>query len=86
MGPYYDHQVGRFERPEPGKTARSCSHAHGKRAPKRWPRCSARSGRGLKTAAKAVAGFVRHPARRRAEPPHGDVRHPAPARLTGGCD
>jgi hypothetical protein len=45
MGPYYDHQVGRFERLDPWQDHETMLGAHAKRAPMQWPRCSARSGR-----------------------------------------
>jgi hypothetical protein len=76
MGPYYDHQVGRFERPEPwhnpeillarAREARAEATAELLRA--LWA--------GLKTATKAVVRFVRHAGAGAAlMPPRGDIRH-----------
>jgi hypothetical protein len=71
MGPYYDHQVGRFERPDPwqdheilvarARQARADATAELFRT--LWA--------GMKAEAKAVAGLMRH---------HRQ------AGLTGGCD
>ena len=75
MSLYYDHQVGRFEGPDPwqdretmlarARQARAEATAELFRA--LWA--------GLKTATKAVAGFVRHPGAA-LMPPRGDVHHP----------
>jgi hypothetical protein len=81
MGPYYDHQVGRFERPDPwhdheilfarARQARADATAELFRA--LWS--------GLKIAARAIAGFVRHAGAGAALiPPRGDVHHHRPGR------
>jgi hypothetical protein len=87
MGPYYDHQVGRFERPDPA-TDREILLALARRA-----RAEAMADMfgalwaGLKTSAKAVITFVRHAGAGAAlRPPHGELRHHGPAHLTGGCN
>jgi hypothetical protein len=77
MGPYYDHQVGRFERPDPwhdhetlvarARQARAEATAELFRA--LWV--------GLKTATKAVVRFVRYAGAGAALiPPRGDAHHP----------
>jgi hypothetical protein len=71
MGPYYDHQVGRFERPDPWqdhetlllRARRARAEATVEMFGALWA--------GLKTASKAVVGFARH-----ALTPRGDVHHP----------
>jgi hypothetical protein len=87
MGPYYDHQVGRFERPDPwpdreillARARRARADAVAEVFGALWA--------GLKSAARAGAGFVRHAGGGAAlMPPRGDVRHHHPAGLTGGCD
>jgi hypothetical protein len=87
MGPYYDHQVGRFERPDP-LTDREILLAHARRA--RAEAMADMSGAlwaGLKSSAKSVVAFVRHAGAGAAlRPPHGELRHHGPARLTGGCN
>ena len=78
MGPYYDHQVGGSCRPIPIRDREtSCWRAHGRPAPRRWPICSARSRRGLKTAAKTVARLVRHAGAGAAAEPAARRRSPA---------
>jgi hypothetical protein len=76
MGPYYDHQVGRFERPDPwsdreillARARRARAEATAELFGAIWA--------GVKFAAKAVAGFVRHAGPGAAlMPPRGDVRH-----------
>jgi hypothetical protein len=71
MGPYYDHQVGRFEPPVAWQD-REAMHARARQA--RADALAEMFGAlwaGLKTATKAVAGFARH-----ALTPRGDVDHP----------
>lgn len=87
MGPYYDHQVGRFERPDPVND-RDILLARARQA-----RAEAMAEvfgtlyRGLKSAAGAVVTFVRHAGAGAAlRPPYVDVRHHGPTRLTGGCN
>jgi len=87
MGPYYDHQVGRFERPDPVKD-RDILLARARRA-----RAEAMADMfgalwaGLRSAASAVVAFVRYAGAGAAlKPPHGEFRHHGPARLTGGCN
>jgi hypothetical protein len=86
MGPYYDHQVGRFERPDPVND-REILLARARRA-----RAEAMADmfgalyHGVTSAAKATAAFVRHAGAGAAlKPPHGELRHHGP-RLTGGCN
>jgi hypothetical protein len=87
MGPYYDHQVGRFERPEPVNDREILlARARRARAEAVADMFSALYG-GVKTSARAVAAFVRYAGAGAAlRPPHRELRHHGPARLTGGCD
>jgi hypothetical protein len=87
MGPYYDHQVGRFEPPDPVRDREILlARARRARAEAMADMFGALYG-GLKTAAKAVAAFVRYAGAGAAlRPPHGELRHHRPARLTGGCN
>jgi hypothetical protein len=87
MGPFYDHQVGRFERPDPVRE-REILLARARRA-----RAEAMADlfgalyRGVKSSATAVARFVRYAGAGAAlRPPYVDVRHHGPTRLTGGCN
>jgi hypothetical protein len=87
MGPYYDHQVGRFERPDPVND-REILLARARRA-----RAQAMAGMfgalwaGLKTSASAVITFVGYAGAGSAlRPPYDGVRHHGPTRLTGGCN
>jgi hypothetical protein len=84
MGLYYDHQVGRFDPPDPirdrdillarAREARAAAIADMVGA--LWA--------GLKTSAKTL---VRHAGSRAAlRSPLADVRHHKQAHLTGGCD
>ncbi|HEX5078755.1 MAG TPA: hypothetical protein VFV80_06345 [Geminicoccaceae bacterium] len=87
MGPYYDHQVGRFERPDAGSD-RDALLARARRA-----RAEATAGMlgaiwaGLRSAVRICAERLRHAGAGAAlMPPRPDVRaHRAP-RLTGCCD
>jgi hypothetical protein len=73
MGPYYDHQVGRFAPPDP-VTDHDIIRARARRARAEATRdLLGAIGRGLKAAVRGVATL-------------GDVRHRRPARLTGGCN
>lgn len=87
MGPYYDHQVGRFERPDPvndreillARARRARAEATADMFGALWA--------GLKSAATAMAGFVRCAGAGAAlRPPRTELRHGGPARLTGGCN
>lgn len=87
MGPYYDHQVGRFEGPDPvndreillARARRARAEAMADMVGALWE--------GLRSAARAVTGFVRYAGAGAAlRPPHGELRHHGPARLTGGCN
>jgi hypothetical protein len=87
MGPYYDHQVGRFERPDPwddreilmARARQARAEATAELFGALWA--------GLKSAAHVMAGLVRHAGAGAAlMPPRGEVRHHRPAGLTGGCD
>ena len=76
MGPFYDHQVGRFVRPDPVRD-REVLLAHARRA-----RAEAMADmfgalhRRVTSSAKAVAAFVRYASAGAAlKPPHGAVRH-----------
>jgi hypothetical protein len=87
MGPHYDHQVGRLERPDPVND-RDILLARARRA-----RAQAMADmvgaicRGITSSAKAVAGFVRHAGAGAAlKPPQVELRHHGAARLTGGCN
>lgn len=72
MGPYYDHQVGRFERPDPWEDRETMlARARQARADAVAEMFGALWAR-LKTATKAVARSARHAL----TPPRGDVRHP----------
>jgi hypothetical protein len=72
MGLYYDHQVGRFERPDPWQDHEAIlARARQARAEATVAMFNALWA-GLKTATKAVAGFVRHAL----TPPRGDVHRP----------
>lgn len=87
MGPFYDHQVGRFERPDPVHD-RDILLARARRA--RAEAVAAMFGAlwgGLTSAARVAAAFIRYAGAGAAlRPPHVELRHPGPARLTGGCD
>jgi hypothetical protein len=87
MGPYYDHQVGRFEPPDPVKD-REILLARARRArAQAMAEVFGALWAGLRTSAKAVAGFVRHAGVGAAlKPPLGDAHHHRTARLTGGCN
>jgi hypothetical protein len=87
MGPYYDHQVGRFERPDP-VLERDILLARARRA-----RAEAIAGmfgalyRSVKASGNTVARFVRYAGAGAAlKPPHGGLDHQGPASLTGGCN
>lgn len=87
MGPFYDHQVGRFEGSDPVRQ-RDILLAQARRA-----RAEAMADmfgalyRKVKASAKAVAEFVRYAGAGAAlKPPHGALRRHGPARLTGGCN
>jgi hypothetical protein len=71
MGPYYDHQVGRFERPDPWEDRETmlarARQARADAAAEMFGTLWAR----LKTATKAVTGSARH-----ALTPRDDVHHP----------
>jgi hypothetical protein len=72
MGPSYDHQVGRFERPDPWQDHETMlARARQARADAVAEMFGALWAR-LKTATKAVARSARHAL----TPPRGDVRHP----------
>jgi hypothetical protein len=87
MGPFYDHQVGRFERPDPVRD-RDILLARARRA--RAEAIADMFGalyRGVKASANAVTRFVRYAGAGAAlKPPHGELHHHGPARLTGGCN
>jgi hypothetical protein len=77
MGLYYDHQVGRFERPDPWqdhetlllRARRARAEATAEMFGALWA--------GLKNATKAVVRFVRYAGAGAALiPPRGDVHHP----------
>jgi len=87
MGPYYDHQVGRFERPDPPND-RDIVLARARRARAEATReVFGAVYRSLKAATGNLAGLARHAGAGAAlRPPHGDFRHGARARLTGGCN
>jgi hypothetical protein len=71
MGPYYDHQVGRFERPDPWQDHETMlARARQARADAAAEMFGALWA-GLKTGTKAVTGFARH-----ALTPRTDVDHP----------
>ena len=86
MGPFYDHQVGRFVRPDPVRD-REILLAHARRA--RAEAMAEMFGalhRRVTSSAKAVAAFVRYASAGAAlKPPHGELRHHGP-RLTSGCN
>ena len=86
MGPFYDHQVGRFVRPDPVRN-REILLAHARRA-----RAEAMADmlgalhRRVTSSVKAVAAFLRYAGAGTAlKPPNGELRHHGP-RLTGGCN
>jgi hypothetical protein len=86
MGPYYDHQVGRFEPPD-RLSDREILLIRARRA-----RAEATADvfgalyAGVKSAALAVVGLVRSAGAGAAlMPPRAAARHQGPARLTGGC-
>lgn len=87
MGPRYDHQVGRFERPDPVND-RDILLARARRARAEATAQMFRAAYGgVKAAARGVALLLRHAGAGAAwRPPHGDFRHGGPARLTGGCN
>jgi hypothetical protein len=87
MGPYYDHQVGRFERPEPLHD-RDLLLARARRARAEATReVFGAVYRGLKAAAGTVAGLARHAGAGAAlRPPPSDFCPGRPTRLTGGCN
>ena len=87
MGPHYDHQVGRFEPPDPVQE-RDILLARARRA-----RAEAIGGmygaiyRGITNSARAVARFVRYAGAGAAlKPPRAGLRPHGAARLTGGCN
>ena len=86
MGPYYDHQVGRFERPD-AWSDRETLLARARRA-----RAEATAGMlkalwaGLKSSARAVAGLVCHAGAGAAlMPPQPAAQRHRAARLTRVC-
>jgi hypothetical protein len=87
MGPYYDHQVSRFEPPDP-VSDRDILLAQARRARAEATRQMLRAAyRGLKAAGGSVAALVGYTGAGAAlRPPHGDVRRGRPARLTGACN
>jgi hypothetical protein len=81
MGPYFDHQVGRFEAPDREILAARARQARAEATADMFGALYAR----LKTGLRAVAGFVRCSGAGAAlMPPHHDLGHRT-ARLTGGC-
>lgn len=87
MGPFYDHQVGRLEGPDPVRQ-REILLAQARRA--RAEAIADMFGalyRNVKASAKAMAEFVRYAGAGAAlKPPHGELRRQGPMRLTGGCN
>jgi hypothetical protein len=86
MGPYYDHQVSRFEGPDP-LSEREVLLMRARRA-----RAEAMADvfgalyAGIKFAAQAAVGFVRCAGAGAAlMPPRAEARHQGPARLTSAC-
>jgi hypothetical protein len=81
MGPYYDHQVGRFEAPDREILLARARHARSRAFADVFGGLYT----GLKAATRAVAGFVRYAGAGAAmRPPCEDFGH-GTARLTGGC-
>jgi hypothetical protein len=87
MGPYYDHQVCRFERPDPVSEPEILLARARRARAEAMAEVFGALYAGLKTAATAVAGFVRHAGAGAAQmPPRSDLRRHRTAHLTGGCD
>jgi hypothetical protein len=86
MGPYYDHQVGRFERPDPRPNPEILLARARQARAEATAELFAALRAGLKSAAQVMAGLVRHAGAGAAlMPPRGEVRDHRPAGLTGGC-
>ena len=87
MGPHYDHQVGRFEPPDPVQE-RDILLARARRA--RAEAIGDMYGaiyRGITSSAKAAARFVRYAGAGAAlKPPRARLRAHGAARLTSGCN
>jgi hypothetical protein len=84
MGPYYDHQVGRFEPFDP-VLDHDILLARARRA--RAKATAAMFGALWRRLRNGVAAFVRHAGDGAAlRPPHDELRHHRPARLTARCN
>jgi hypothetical protein len=87
MGTFYDHQVGRFETPDPARDREILLVRARQARARAVADMLGAVHRGLRSTAKALATFVRHAGAGAAlRPPQPELRRHGAAPLTGGCD